>query len=219
MKCIGTYFLPLVLWEMRAKHPLVRPSILYRNSDDLLDGLLANKLDVVVVADPPPDDRLEYRLLFEERISLVSGPGHPMFGRPRVSAAELKGIELVALAPQTTTGGIILDYLATQGIAPAPALTTDNVETVKRLVEAGMGVALMPDMVTDGDVGDGDGAPGRLWRSATDPALGMEISIVTWKGGRGSLALEAFVDELQLLGRQWRENGHERRAIRPDPGH
>ncbi len=217
MKCIGTYFLPLVLWEMRAKHPMVRPRILYRNSDELLDSLLANKLDVAVVANPPPDDRLEYRLLFEERISLVSGPGHPFFGRPKVSATELKDVEFVSLSPQTTTGGLILDYLAELALAPVPALTTDNVETAKRLVEAGMGVAFLPDMVTTGEVGEA-GAPGRLSRSDVDPPLTMEIEIVTWRGTRGSLALDAFVDELQRLGRQWREGGTERRETRADPG-
>ncbi len=218
MKCIGTYFLPQVLWEMRAKHPMVRPRILYRNSDELLDALLANKLDVVVVADPPPDDRLENRLLFEERISLVSGPGHPFFGRPRVTAADLKDVEFVALSPQTTTGGLILDYLAAQGLAPVPALTTDNIETMKRLVEAGMGVAFLPDMVTTSDVGEG-GAAGRLARSDVEPPLTMEISIVTWRDARASLALEAFVDELCRLGRQWRESALERRAAPADPGH
>jgi DNA-binding transcriptional LysR family regulator len=216
MSCIGMYFLPLVLWEMLAKHPMVRPKLLYRDADELLDALLTNKLDVVVVADPPPDDRLEYRLLFEERISLVSGPGHPLFERPRVATAELKDVQFVALSPQTTTGRLVVDFLAGQGIAPVPALTSDNVETVKRLVEAGMGVAFLPDMVTAGDVGT-HGAPGRLARSTVDPPLSMEITIVTWRGTRSSLALEAFVEELQRLGRQWRENGLQRRDICADP--
>jgi DNA-binding transcriptional LysR family regulator len=217
MKCIGTYFLPQVLWEMRAKHPMVRPRILYRNSDELLDSLLANKLDVVVVADPPPDDRLEYRLLFNERISVIAGPGHPFFGRPVLAAAELKGTDFVALSPQTTTGGLILDYLAGQGLAPVPALTTDNIETVKRLVEAGMGVAFLPDMVTSDDVESAGRA--RLSRSAVDPPLAMEISIVTWRNARGSLALDAFVDELQRLGRQWRDGRAELPNPPADPGH
>ena len=219
MKCIGTYFLPLVLWEMRAKHPMVRPRIVYRNSDELLDELLANKLDVVVVADPPPDDRLEYRLLFHERISLVSGPGHPLFGRARVSAADLKDVQLVSLSAQTTTGGLILEYLVSQGLAPVPALTTDNVETLKRLVEAGMGVAFLPDMASAGDVGD-TASPGRLSRAALDPPLSMEMTIVTWRGTRGSLALDAFVDELQHLSRRWREERDAQvHAARSDAGH
>jgi LysR family transcriptional regulator, transcription activator of glutamate synthase operon len=204
MKCIGTYFLPQVLWEIRAKHPMVRPRILYRNSDELLDSLLANKLDVVVVANPPPDDRLEYRVLFEEQLSLVSGPNHPFFGRPRVAASELRDAEFVALSPQTTTGALILEYLVSQGLAPAPAMTTDNIETVKRLVEAGMGVAFLPDMVTTDDVAESCG-PARLGRSTLDPPLTMEISIVTWREGRGSLAVDAFVEELRRLGRRWRE--------------
>jgi DNA-binding transcriptional LysR family regulator len=203
MKCVGTYFLPQVLWEIRAKHPLVRPKLLYRNSDELLESLLANQLDVAVVADPPPDDRLRYQTLFEERISLVSGPGHPFYGRPRVDVAELKEVQFVALSPQTSTGALIRSYLVELGLAVVPALLTDNIETVKRLVEAGMGVTFLPDMVIRGDAAE-EGKPGGLALSVVEPPLSMEIVIVTWRDSHRSLALDAFIDELYRLGRQWR---------------
>ncbi len=212
MKCIGTYFLPQVLWEIRAKHPMVRPQIVYRNSDELLDSLLANKLDVVVVAEPPPDDRLRSQILFQEGISLVAGPGHPFYGRPRIELEELRDVQFVALSPSTSTGGLIRAYLDGLGVSARASITTDNIETVKTMVEAGMGVAFLPDMVTVSDVGSG-GDPGRLSRSMVEPRLSMEIGIVTWRESRGSLALDAFIDELCRMGRQFRNGGAQTPAI------
>ncbi len=200
---IGTYFLPQVLWEIRAKHPMVRPKLLYRNSDELLDSLLANKLDVAMVADPPPDRRLRHELVLEERISLVSSPGHPFYGRPSVEPAELKDVQFVSLSHQTPTGSLIRRYLDRLGISVAPVVSTDNVETVKRMVEAGMGVAFLPDMVTSEDVAC-DGQAGRLSRSSVEPALTRHVVVVTWRDSHHSRALDAFIDEVRRQGRQWR---------------
>jgi len=212
MKCAGTYFLPQVLWDIRAKHPSVRPEIVYRTADELLDSLLSDKLDVVVVADPPPDDRLDYQVLFREGISLVSPPGHPFYGRPRIDLVDLKDAAFVSLSPQTTTGGLIRDYLVELGVSVTSAISTDNVETVKRMVEAGMGVAFLPDMVTGAEVADR-----RLGRSVVVPPLVMEVSIVTWRDSRRTRAVEAFIDELRRMGRQWRAGSGAEQA--EDPRH
>jgi DNA-binding transcriptional LysR family regulator len=200
---VGTYFLPHVLRGLRAGHPAVRATLLYRRSDELLDALLENKLDVALVAEPRPDRSLRCEPVFEERISLVTRPGHALFGRASVSAAELDGERFVVLSPQTPTGALIRDYLARLGVSVEPVISTDNVETVKRMVEAGMGVALLPDMVTDVDV-EGDGAPERLGRSALDPPLGRRVVLAAWRDSPHSRAVEAFVDEVHRHARTWR---------------
>jgi len=193
IKCIGTYFLPRVLWEIRSKHPMVRPRLLYRNSDELLESLLANQLDVALVNDPPPDQRFEHELVLEERISLVSSPGHPFHGRSTVEVAELKDVPFVALSQQTSTGVLIQRYIDRLGISIVPAFSADDVETVKMMVEEGMGVAFLPDMVTRGD-------DTGLSRSAVDPPLSVQLFVVTWRDARPSLALDAFVAEVRRMG-------------------
>lgn len=200
---VGTYFLPQALWEIRAKHPMVRPKLLYRNSDELLESLLANKLDVVLVVDPPPERRLRHELVLEEHISLVSSPGHPLYGRAKVDPAELKDVQFISLSPQTPTGALIRDHLDRVGVSVVPAVSTDNVETVKRMVEAGMGVAFLPDMVTSEDVAC-DGQPGRLGRSTVDPPLTRHIVLVTWRDSNHSRALQAFIVEVRKQARSWR---------------
>lgn len=199
---VGTYFLPQVLWEIRAKHPLVRPKLVYRNGEELIESLLANRLDVAMVLDAPSDPRLQHQPVFEEPISLVSGPGHPFFGRPSVDVADLQGAQFVLLSPQSSTGALIRRYLDRLGIPAVAAYTADDVQTVKKLVEGGMGVTFLPDMATAEDVAD-DGRPGRLARSAVEPTLSLPLVVVTWRDSRHSLALDLFVDELCRMGRRW----------------
>jgi len=202
IKCVGIYFLPQVLWEIRAKHPMVRPKLLYRDSEELLESVLAKRLDVALVVDPPPDRRLKHQQVFEEQISLVCGPKHPFYGRPTVDVKELEDVQFVSLSPQTSTGALIRSYLDRLGIHVVPAVSTDNVETVKRMVEEGMGVAFLPDMVTEDDV-PGDGTPGRLARWSVAPTLSLPLVLVTWRDAHNSLALDAFVDEVCRMGHHW----------------
>ncbi len=206
IKCVGQYFLPLVLSELRAKHPMVRPKLLYRDSDDLLESLLANKIDVAMVVDPPPDDRLNCQTVFDEEISLVSGRGHPFFGRKTVDVAELKQVAFISLSPQTSSGALTKRYLDRQGISLVPALTTDNIETVKRMVESGMGIAFLPDMATADDVAP-DGKPARLSRSSVEPTLSLPLVLATWRDAHPSRAVTAFVEEVRRIGLEWDGTG------------
>jgi DNA-binding transcriptional LysR family regulator len=203
IKCVGTYFLPRVLWEVREKHPMVRPKLFYYgHSEEVLQAFLANKLDVGMVVDPPPDARVECQSVFEEQISLVSGPGHPFYGRSTVDISELEKVNFVSLSPKTSAGAIIRRHLERAGITVAHAVTVDTVESVKRMIEAGMGVAFLPDMSTTDDVSP-DGKPGRLSRSAVEPTLSLPLVLVTWREVHHSLALDAFVDEVCRVGREW----------------
>jgi DNA-binding transcriptional LysR family regulator len=202
IKCVGTYFLPHVLFGIRAKHPQLRPKILYRDSEELLEALAANRLDVAMAVDPPPDKRFNRQDVFDEQISLISGQGHPFYGRHTVDLDELKGVQLVALSPKTSAGGLTKTYLQRAGISFVPAVSSDDIETVKKMVEAGVGVAFLPDMSTSDDVG-AKGRPGRLWRSAVEPALSLPLVLVSWRDSNQSLALDAFIEEVRRVGRRW----------------
>jgi DNA-binding transcriptional LysR family regulator len=219
IKCVGQYFLPHVLREIRAKHPMARPKLLYMESDDLLEALLASKVDVAMVVDPPPDERLTYTPVFDEEISLVSGRGHRLYGRKTVELSELKDVTFVALSPQTSAGTLAKRYLDRQGISIVPSLTTDNIETVKRMIESGMGVAFLPDMSTADDVAP-NGEPARLSRSSVEPTLSLPLVLATWRDSRPSRTLEAFLEEVRRIGLHWdgtEQMEPERAGPRPTP--
>jgi DNA-binding transcriptional LysR family regulator len=202
VKCIGQYFLPGVLMQIRAKHPGVRPKLLYKDSEELLEALLANKVEVALVVDPAPDERLAFTPVFDEQISLVSGRGHRFYGRATVDVAELKDVTFVALAPHVSAGALAKRYLDRQGISLTPTLTAEDIETVKHMVESGMGVAFLPDFATADDV-TRDGKPARLARSTVEPTLSLPLSIATWREARPSLAVAAFVSEVRRIGLEW----------------
>jgi hypothetical protein len=77
-------------------------------------------------------------------------------------------------------------------------ISTDNVETARKMVEAGLGVALLPDMFIAQDL------PPQLWRSCVEPPISRRIVMATWKHHQMSLAAAAFMKELRRYACEWK---------------
>jgi DNA-binding transcriptional LysR family regulator len=200
---IGTYFLPQVLATVHDHHAATRP-ILYRaRSDDHIEALLAHQVDLALLADPRVDRRLRYETLFEERVSLVAGRPHAWFGSQAVEPRQLEGAQFVSLSPQTPTGASIQRHLERLGVQVEPVVSTEDTETVKRMVEMGMGVAFLPDMVTERELATKANPNGRLHRIRIEPALTRKIVLVTWNEVPPSRAVAAFIEEVRRQSSTW----------------
>jgi DNA-binding transcriptional LysR family regulator len=200
---IGTYFLPQVLAAVHERHQATIP-ILYRaRSDDHIEALLANQVDLAILADPRLDKRLHYQTLFEERVSLVSSRTHPFFGVKSIRPEQLEGAAMVALSSQTPTGALVQKYLERIGARVEPVVSTEDVLTVKRMAEMGIGAAFLPDMVTQRDIVTRAHPDARLFRSEIDPPLVRRIMLVTWDEVPSSRAVAAVVEEVRRQASTW----------------
>jgi DNA-binding transcriptional LysR family regulator len=83
-------------------------------------------------------------------------------------------------------------------------ISTDNVETVKKVVEAGLGIAFLPDMVTSDVVSRPEEERGRLSRIQIGAPLYRSIAMLTWKHFEMSRATSAFVAEIRLAATSWK---------------
>ena len=201
---VGIYLLPDVLRAMRIKYPAARPTVLYRNSAEVMESLLADKIDLALVANPRPHRRLRQETILIEPVSLVCGRSHPLHGRTSVRPADLKGLQFISLTPDSPTGELVRDYLHRMGVTVEPVVSTDNVETVKKMVEVGLGVALLPDMVTSAEIPCDRETPAMFTRIEIGPPPMRLIVLATWKQRDLSPAVTAFIEELRDLGARWR---------------
>lgn len=201
---VGIYFLPEVLQSMREVFPEARPTVLYRNSDEIMEALLQNRIDLALVANPRTDRRLHYETIIVERVSLVCGRPHPFYGRTSLRPSELKGLPFVSLTPETPTGALIRDDVARLGVNVETVVSSDNVETVKKMVEVGLGLGFLPDMVTRQDVVCDSLPTGRLARIEVGPPVTRKIVLVTWKHFEVGRATGAFMEVLRQHGSRWK---------------
>jgi len=83
-------------------------------------------------------------------------------------------------------------------------VTTPSVGTVRKMVEVGLGVAFLPDMVTSEDLSCSGKPLNQLARIDVRPPLIRRVMLVTWKKIQCSPVIQAFLDDLRLHGVHWR---------------
>lgn len=85
--------------------------------------------------------------LLEDEVRLVVPPDHPLAARGTVDLALARDEEWIAGCPRCR--GHLLSLARAAGFAPTVAFETEDYVAVLGLVRAGLGVALVPDMILD----------------------------------------------------------------------
>jgi DNA-binding transcriptional LysR family regulator len=195
---VGIYFLPQVLWRIKQKQPQTNISVTYQHSSEVIETLLENKIDLALVANPSFDRRLQAETILEEQVSLVCSRSHPLFGKKQVRPVDLKGLQFVALSPASPTGKLVKDFMARLGISIEPVVSSDNVETVKRMVEVGMGIAFLPDMVIAEELCGPERPDGKLYRLSLGQSLARRIALVYWKHSQLNRSAKLLIEEIKF---------------------
>ncbi|WP_051765000.1 LysR family transcriptional regulator [Saccharothrix syringae] len=139
---LGRALVPELVRGFRASHPHVRFRLVQDSRQVLLDHLADGVVDLALVAPPPPDS--EHAVLGEQELVLVLPPGHPLADRDAVRVADLADEDFVGLEHGYGLRQITDELCAAAGFAPRLAFEGQEVETLRGLVAAGLGVALLP---------------------------------------------------------------------------
>ena len=99
-------------------------------------------MGVAAPYEPSPD--LDYHELFAMSWSLITPPRHPLAGRRRVRLQDLVDQPLIIYERGSTGRQHILDAFHESGLSPQVALETTSTETIVSMVEAGLGIAIVP---------------------------------------------------------------------------
>jgi len=82
----------------------------------------------------------------------VVSPEHPLAQRRKVPLAALKGEAFVAFERSVPTRKAIDRLLKERRVAVSIVTEFDNIETIKRSVEAGLGVSILPENTVRNEV-------------------------------------------------------------------
>lgn len=142
---LGRTLVPSLIRTFRERNPGVRFVLAQGSRQDMLRMLREGEIDLVFVAPMPLEDPdLAGRPLAEQELVLSVPPSHRFATRARVRAEELAGEELVTLEHGYGLRQITDDLCAAAGFEPRIAFEGQESETVRGLVAAGLGVAILP---------------------------------------------------------------------------
>lgn len=141
---VGLHTLPPALKLFLQKHPDVSVRLEYKRTDQIYAACLSGELDFGIVALPASRAQLLATPLAEEELVLVAPPGHPLASARKPSLRALAGLSFVAFDRDIPTRRWIDKALRRQKVVVNTVMELDNIETIKRCVEAGLGVSILP---------------------------------------------------------------------------
>lgn len=141
---IGLHQLPPYVTRFMKAHPQVKVHLEYRRTDKVCDGCLDDSLDFGIIAFPIRRSNLTVVPWLEEPLVLVCAPQHPLARRRKVSVSRLEGEDFIAFERDIPTRKIVDRMLREHGVAVNRVMEFDNVETIKRAVEIGSGISVLP---------------------------------------------------------------------------
>jgi DNA-binding transcriptional LysR family regulator len=134
---------------------------------------------------------LESVLLYDDEIVLVAYPQHPFAEMGSTTVAEAAREPIVLFDRGSSYYGMIHDLFRKAEVIPNVAMELDSLEATKRMVEQGLGIALVPLVTVEREL-----AQGTLVQIQLSDVLPIKrpISLVYRKNRKRSRTVQAFID-------------------------
>ncbi|MFN8532534.1 MAG: LysR family transcriptional regulator [Dehalococcoidia bacterium] len=151
---ISTYFLPPMLVRFAHANPEVELAIRTGHSEDILRMVLDDTVHLGLVRRVVHPAIDSYPVAYEELV-LVAAPSHRFAAEREISIVDLASEGLILFDRTSRWHELTWALFASQGVTPHVRLETDNVETAKRMIEVGLGVALLPRVAVEREIAFG----------------------------------------------------------------
>jgi DNA-binding transcriptional LysR family regulator len=141
---VGLHTLPKVMKKSLAAHPALGLRLEYRRTDQVYEACLRGECDLGIVALPSRRPQLEVVPLGHDELVLVAPREHSLARKKKLRLADLDGQPFIAFERDIPTRKLVDRLLRRAGASVTYVMELDNIETIKRSVEAGIGVSLLP---------------------------------------------------------------------------
>jgi DNA-binding transcriptional LysR family regulator len=181
---MGAETVPGLIHAFRADHPGIRFSLVQNYGEAMLEGLRRGELDLCLTSPVPDAPDLVARRLDEQKLRLVVPADHRLASRRRIRLSEAADESFVTLEAGYGLRRITDDLCAQAGFRPRVAFEGEEAETLRGLVAAGLGVALLPPPAFP--------RPGVAELAVTAPRAVREIGVAWLDGHPDTPPVAAF---------------------------
>jgi DNA-binding transcriptional LysR family regulator len=148
---VGLHELPPYLTEFLRKFPAVNVHLEYLRSNKIYEDLVEGKIDLGVVVYPAKRSQIVTVPFRYDELVLVVPTDSALARHSKVSIAQLSGQKFVGFERDIPTRKASDRILRDHGVRPQYALEFDNIETIKRAVEIGLGIAIVPRLAVENE--------------------------------------------------------------------
>jgi DNA-binding transcriptional LysR family regulator len=194
------YLIAYALVDVVRRFHQAEPSIRIRLSartEEEIDEAVRNdpQITLGIAAPYEVSTELEYRHWFSMDWSLITPKKHPLLKKTRVDLAELTEEPLILYERGSTGRAHVVEAFRKLSLAPRIEMEVTNTDLIVRLVEAGLGIAIVP-LHPSGAVTEGRRVE---IRPLKQPLRSIDSGILIRKGEHLSEAAREFIEFCGVL--------------------
>jgi len=148
---ICTYLLPDVLKRFQAAHPKVMITVRSGHSKEVLEMVLGGQAELGL-ARSLQHPEVETVSLRDDPLILVASPRSPMARTRRARLEDVASQPLVLFDRGSSDWTLSHGLFRRAGLVPNVALEVETIETAKRMVERGIGLAFLPHLAVSREI-------------------------------------------------------------------
>ncbi|QGJ69023.1 HTH-type transcriptional activator CmpR [Planctomycetales bacterium 10988] len=193
---VGLHLMNLYLQDFLREHPKANVRLEYLHPDLVYRSVERDLAELGLVSFPKSSRSINAIPWRNEPIVFVCSPDHPLADADEIDLEEIDGMKMVSFDQGLSIRREIDRVLNQRRIDVEVAMEFDNIETIKRAIEIGTGVGLLPEPTVYREV-----AAGTLGAvSITSPQMVRPLGIIHRQGKPLSTTAEHFIELLQREG-------------------
>ncbi|MDM5284502.1 selenium metabolism-associated LysR family transcriptional regulator [Peribacillus frigoritolerans] len=197
---IGEYYLPKVLAEFAAQYPMVDIQIIISNSNDVIQGIRSNKLDIGLIEGETDYKDIDVRPFMNDEMIVVVPLDHPLSQMDLIEGNMLQNQTWVLREQGSGTRTYSDKLLSSLELNIKKTFIFTSIQGVKEAVMAGLGIALLSRLTVQKELKSNEL---KTFHLKNEPLI-RPFSIVKKLDFEASKAMELFlrkVEEFAIKGR------------------
>ncbi len=188
------YLLP-VIHEFRQKHPLIKVEVSRGVASRIPTEVMAREVELGVISFKPDDESVKSMAVTSDELAMIVAPNHRFAKRKEVSVKELGDESFIAHNAISPYREKVIETFAKYKTKLNIFVELPSLEAIKRLVEKGSGVALVPKLTAQNEIDNGS----LIALSVKEMKFERSLHIIYRKNSALSHAAKAFMEVAKSL--------------------
>lgn len=149
---LASHLVPMVVSSFREQHPQVRFLLQHGSYRELIDWVVRGDLNLALIGPVPQEDQIQSDILFTEKFYALVPVGHPLADTEALRLVDLRDDQFVLFPSGYVLRDIVVEACERNGFKPNIVSEGDDLDAIRGLVAAGLGVTLLPEVAVKDNI-------------------------------------------------------------------
>lgn len=144
---LASYILPTAIFYFRKQYPNVKFELNQGSYTELIEAVIKGEINIALLGPIPADqEKVKSTVLFTEDMVALLPTNHPLATRSSIKLTELRDDSFVLFPKGFILHDVIMEGCLQRGFRPKVSFEGKDLDAIKGLVSAGLGVTLLPEV-------------------------------------------------------------------------